>query len=45
MPIVSPKTREELDPQGQQVYDDIAASRGGRMPNVFATLLHSPGCR
>ena len=35
------KSREELPPSKQHVYDGIAGSRG-RVPNVFRALLNSP---
>ena len=35
------KSREDLSAEQQQVYDDVAASRGS-VPNLFRALLNSP---
>jgi uncharacterized peroxidase-related enzyme len=41
MQIVSPLTREQAAPEVQPIFDALAG-RGGKMPNIFATMAHRP---
>ncbi|MEE8442500.1 MAG: carboxymuconolactone decarboxylase family protein [Dehalococcoidia bacterium] len=40
IPVITRK--EDVPPGGQQAFDSIAASRGGRISGPFSVLLHSP---
>jgi 4-carboxymuconolactone decarboxylase len=42
-PVLPLVDRDALDGKAREVYDQVAESRGGSMPNVFATLAHSSG--
>ena len=41
MSAVSPLTKEQAAPKVQETFDKLAA-RGGKVPNIFATMAHRP---
>lgn len=42
-PVLPLVGRDALAGEERKVFDQVAQSRGGRIPNVFATLAHSSG--